>query len=72
MIEAADGLLSEVLQGATFPASGSVTGEVLRTGKAVVLADASADERTAQPIVRARVGPALFIPWPCAAAPWAH
>jgi signal transduction histidine kinase len=62
VIEAADGLLSEVLQGATFPASGSVTGEVLRTGKAVALADASADDRIAQPIVRARVGPALFIP----------
>jgi signal transduction histidine kinase len=62
VIEAADGLLSEVLQGATFPASGSVTGEVLRTGKAVALADASADDRMAQPIVRARVGPALFIP----------
>ena len=62
MIEAADGLLSEVLRGATFPASGSVTGEVLRTGKAVALADASADDRIAQPIVRARVGPALFIP----------
>jgi signal transduction histidine kinase len=62
VIEAADGLLSEELQGATFPASGSVTGEVLRTGKAVALADASADDRTAQPIIRARVGPALFIP----------
>ena len=62
VIEAADGLLSEVLQGATFSISGSVTGEVLRTGKAVALADASADDRIAQPIVRARLGPALFIP----------
>jgi signal transduction histidine kinase len=62
VIEAADGLLSEELRGATFPASGSVTGEVLRTGKAVALADASADDRMAQPIVRAGVGPALFIP----------
>jgi signal transduction histidine kinase len=62
VIEAADGLLSEELQGATFPVEGSVTGDVLRTGKAVALADASADDRAAQPIVRARVGPALFIP----------
>jgi hypothetical protein len=46
-----------------------VTGEVLRTGKAVGLADASADERAAQPIVRPGIGPALFVPWPCAAAP---
>jgi signal transduction histidine kinase len=35
---------------------------VLRTGKAVVRAEASPDDRTAQPIVRAGVGPALFVP----------
>jgi hypothetical protein len=40
---------------------GSVTGEVIRTGKAVALADASADARSAQPTVR----PAVFVPWPC-------
>jgi signal transduction histidine kinase len=34
----------------------------MRTGKGLVLADASADERVVQPIVRARVGPAVFIP----------
>jgi signal transduction histidine kinase len=62
VIEAADGLLAEELRGTTFPASGSVTGDVLRTGKAVALADASTDDRMAQPIVRAAVGPALFIP----------
>src|SRR4029450_9758988 len=62
VVEAADGLLAEQLQGTTFPAEGSVTGEVVRTGKAVVLADAAADDRTAQPIVRARLGPALFVP----------
>jgi signal transduction histidine kinase len=61
-VEAADGLLAEQLQGSVFPAEGSVTGEVIRTGKAVVLADASADERVVQPVVRAEVGPALFIP----------
>jgi signal transduction histidine kinase len=62
VIEAADGLLGEELRGTTFPTEGSVTGEVLRTGKAVALADAAADDRIAQPIVRARVGPALFVP----------
>jgi signal transduction histidine kinase len=62
VIEAADGLLAEELQGTTFPTEGSVTGEVIRTGKAVALADAGADHRIAQPIVRARLGPALFIP----------
>jgi len=61
-VEAADGLLAEQLRGTVFRAEGSVTGEVIRTGKAVVLADASADERVVQPIVRAGVGPAVFIP----------
>jgi two-component system, NarL family, sensor histidine kinase DevS len=62
VIEAADGLHADELQGTTFPTEGSVTGEVLRTGKPVVLADAAADDRIAQPIVRARLGPALFVP----------
>jgi two-component system, NarL family, sensor histidine kinase DevS len=61
-VEAADGLLAEQLRGTVFPAEGSVTGEVVRTGKAVVLADASADERVVQPIVRAGIGSAVFIP----------
>ena len=61
-VEAADGLLADQLRGTVFPAQGSVTGEVMRTGKAVVLADASADERVVQPIVRSEVGPAVFIP----------
>jgi two-component system, NarL family, sensor histidine kinase DevS len=61
-VAAADGLLAEELLGTVFPAQGSVTGEVMRTGKPMVLADASADERVIQPIVRAGVGPAVFIP----------
>jgi signal transduction histidine kinase len=61
-VEAADGLLAGELRGTVFPAEGSVTGEVLRTGKAVVLADAASDGRSAQPIVRAGVGPAVFVP----------
>jgi signal transduction histidine kinase len=62
MVEAADGLGADQLRGTVFPVEGSVSGEVMRTGKAVALADASADERTAQPMVGARIGPALFIP----------
>jgi GAF domain-containing protein len=59
-VEAADGLLADELLGTVFPVEGSVTGDVVRTGKAVVLADAGADARSAQPIVRAGVGPAVF------------
>jgi signal transduction histidine kinase len=61
-VKAADGLLADQLRGTVFPAEGSVTGEVIRTGKAMVLADASADERVVQPIIRAGIGPAVFIP----------
>jgi signal transduction histidine kinase len=62
VIEAADGLLAKELQGSVFPVQGSVSGEVLRTGKTVILADAATDERVAQPIVRAGLGPALLLP----------
>jgi signal transduction histidine kinase len=61
-VEAADGLAADRLRGTVFPVQGSVSGEVIRTGKPVVLADASADPRIAQPVVRAGVGPALFLP----------
>src|SRR5829696_6018417 len=61
-VEAADGLLAGQLLGTVFPAEGSVTGDVIRTGKTVVLADAGADPRVAQPIVAAGAGPAVFIP----------
>jgi signal transduction histidine kinase len=62
VIEAADGLGADELRGAVFPLEGSVTGEVVRTGKAVVLADAAADPRTAQPVVGGGIGPAAFVP----------
>jgi two-component system, NarL family, sensor histidine kinase DevS len=62
VVAAADGLLAEELRGMVFPVQGSVTGEVLNTGRTVMLADASADARAAQPIVRAGLGPALFLP----------
>jgi hypothetical protein len=61
-VEAADGSLADRLRGTVFPAQGSVAGDVVRTGEAVVLADAGADPRAAQPIVAAGVGPAVFIP----------
>jgi Rrf2 family protein len=56
-LEAIRGITTAIIAG-----EGSVTGEVIRTGKAVVLADASADERVVQPIVRAQVGPTMFVP----------
>ena len=56
------GLQAGELRGVDFPVEGSVAGEVLRTGKAVVLSDARADQRSAQPIIAAGAGPAAFVP----------
>src|SRR6266545_2831515 len=53
---------ADELRGAVFPVEGSVTGEVIRTGKAMVLADASTDARTSQPVVGGGIGPAAFVP----------
>src|SRR5215216_1806690 len=67
-VEAADGLLAGQLLGTVFPAEGSVTGDVIRTGKAVVLADAGADPRVASR--SSPPGPArrCSSPWRSAAA----
>jgi two-component system, NarL family, sensor histidine kinase DevS len=62
VVEAADGVAADELRGAVFPVEGSVTGEVIRTGKPVVLADAAADERVVQPVVGVEIGPALLVP----------
>ncbi|HYT27107.1 MAG TPA: GAF domain-containing protein, partial [Actinomycetota bacterium] len=70
-LEAADGEHAAELRGTAFPVQGSVSGEVIRTGKVVVLADASADERVWQPIVRTgEIGPALFVPLAAAGRPF--
>ena len=65
MVGAADGLHANELAGTVFPIEGSVSGEVIRTGKTVVLADATGDQRVRQPALRAGgIGPALFAPLP--------
>jgi signal transduction histidine kinase len=63
MVGAADGVHADELARTLFPIEGSVSGEVIRTGKTVVLADAAGDERVRQPALRAGgIGPALFAP----------
>jgi signal transduction histidine kinase len=65
VVGAADGVHAVELAGTTFPVEGSVSGEVIRTGKTVALADAAADQRVRQPVLRAGgIGPALFAPLP--------
>ena len=46
-----------------FPVERSVSGEIIRTGKPVVLSDASGDERAYQPMISlGEMGPAMFLP----------
>jgi signal transduction histidine kinase len=60
---AADGDNAEALRGTTFPRESSVSGKVIHEGKPLILDDASADDRAAQPVVRAGdMGPAVFVP----------
>jgi len=62
VIEVSDGRLGPELTGTQFPRAGSVSGQVLRDGQTVVIADLSHDARRAQPQVRSgAVGPAIFV-----------
>ena len=54
---------AEELRGRVFPVASSVSGEVIRTGEAVVLVDASADRRVDQPQVQlGQIGPVIWVP----------
>jgi signal transduction histidine kinase len=59
----AEGKGAEGLRGAVFPFDGSISGQVVLSGRALSIRDASADEHRVQPIVAGgEVGPALFVP----------
>jgi signal transduction histidine kinase len=63
VIRVADGRHAEALRGLTVPEDESISGEVIRTGKPVILADASAGDRAYQPMIRTgEIGPAIFVP----------
>jgi signal transduction histidine kinase len=63
VVTAAVGARANVLQGQRVPAVGSISGEVMRTGKPLILEDASSDPRAHRPIAQlGRHGPALFVP----------
>jgi signal transduction histidine kinase len=63
VVEAADGELAERVRGERFPIEGSISGEVVKAGRAIVVDDASKDPRAYQPLVRLqRMGPAVFVP----------
>jgi len=63
VVAASSGARSAELIGQKMPAAKSISGEVMRSGRSLLLADLSADPRAFQPIVRlGRHGPGLFVP----------
>jgi len=63
VVAAAAGAHAKQLHGRPMPAHGSISGDVMRTGKPLVLDDVSSDPRAHQPTVQlGRHGPALFVP----------
>lgn len=51
------------LEGQSVPATKSISGEVIRTGKPIVFEDASSQRNAYPPIIKAaRIGPAIFVP----------
>ena len=63
MVAIADGAYAGELRGLEVPMEGSVSGDVMRTRQATVLADASTDPRTYQPMVSlGHMGPMVLVP----------
>jgi signal transduction histidine kinase len=62
-ITIAEGAHAADLEGMPVPTDGSLSGEVIRTGRTLLLDDASSDGRSYGPMVRSgRMGPSLFVP----------
>ncbi len=63
VLEVADGHGADRLRDLEVPIQGSVSGEVLRIGKTVVITDAAGDERVFPPVTElGKLGPAMFVP----------
>ena len=59
----ADGHAAEQLRGMPVPAGRSISGEVMRTGRPMVVEDASSQAHAYEPLVRsADMGPTIFVP----------
>src|SRR5712691_8364315 len=62
-IRVADGVHAAELSGLPVPMEGSVSGDVIRSGHPAVLADASSDGRTYQPMIAlGNMGPMVLVP----------
>jgi signal transduction histidine kinase len=63
VIATAEGAYDRRLRGLDLPLEGSISGEVMRTGRPIVLENASRDSRTYRPMVQlGQMGPSIFVP----------
>jgi signal transduction histidine kinase len=63
VLEVADGRNADLLRGSLIPSDESASGQVMRTREAIIVVDASADERTSKtPAALGDIGAALFVP----------
>jgi signal transduction histidine kinase len=63
VVAAAVGSHADDVRGQSVPASGSISGAVMESGRPLVTVDATADSGAYQPVIRlGRVGPAVFVP----------
>lgn len=71
VLQAVSGAHAEQLQGQAFPRDGSVSGEVIETGRPSISGDLAADDGAFQPVVRiGEMGPAIFVPLSVAGKPF--
>lgn len=63
VVAAASGAETAAVAGQRLPQARTVSGEVMRSGKPLIFADATLERKRSAPIIRAaRVGPAIFVP----------
>jgi len=63
VIRAAAGSEADEILGSSFPLTGSVSGDVARSGEPIVIDDAGTDDRIGEPMVAiADLGPAILVP----------
>jgi signal transduction histidine kinase len=62
-LQVAEGAHADELKGSTFPPKGSISGEVIRSGRAILVPDAARDARAYQPVVKlGEMGPMILVP----------
>ena len=63
VVATAEGAYDQRLRGLDLPLEGSISGEVMKTGRPIVVENATGDSRTYRPMVQlGQMGPSIFVP----------